>query len=333
MKTSLSLLILLLFLATFAAGLAYLFERRFEPGQVYPPHSSLRADRLGTAILYESLERLPGVSVRRDFRGFRRPPPGRGTTWIHLGVRADDLRALEHRAAEAIERFLGDGGRLVIALSAKGPWPPARKSPPEEEAGGEAPERVSFEARWGVRFGAVPIARRARGDGGPVAVCRRSEGLPRAILWRAQTVLEDLEGSWEVIYERDEKAVLAERRSGRGTLVLAADSFVATNAAMVEERYPDLLAWLVGPSRHVVFEEAHLGLYAPPHAEEEVHDVAGRDSAAGFVNLLRRNIPEDRLVEACIAEWKKTFGCGGLASARSLRRLAALEDVEKALRG
>ena len=34
--------------------------------------------------------------------------------------------------------------------------------------------------------------------------------------------------------------------------------------------------------------------------------VAGKEAAAGFVNLLRRNVPERDVLKVCFAEWKKS---------------------------
>jgi hypothetical protein len=131
-------------------------------------------------------------------------------------------------------------------------------------------------------------------------------------------------------------------------MIFATDSYFTSNEAMLDDRHAELLAWLVGPNRHVVFDEAHFGIVdapgiaalarkyrlhgviaaslilaalfiwknavslAPsPEADSLQDDVLGRDSAAGFVSLLRRNIKSDRLLDVCIAEWSKTFAQGG----------------------
>jgi hypothetical protein len=109
-----------------------------------------------------------------------------------------------------------------------------------------------------------------------------------------------------------------------------------------------LLAWLIGANQHIVFDEAHFGVVetpgvamlmrkyrlhglaagllllaglfiwknasrlVPPHAEPDRPDyIAGKDSAAGFVNLLRRSIPPRDLLTVCFAEWKKSTGPAG----------------------
>ena len=74
MKKHFPILVLLGCTAAFAFGLVQLFQLRFEVGDVYPPYSSLRSDPLGAMAFYESLEKLPGVSVRRDFNANNRMP-------------------------------------------------------------------------------------------------------------------------------------------------------------------------------------------------------------------------------------------------------------------
>jgi hypothetical protein len=57
--------------------------------------------------------------------------------------------------------------------------------------------------------------------------------------------------------------------------------------------------------------------------------VAGRDSAAGFVNLLRRSIPSAEVLSVCFAEWKKARGHGRAdLNARTERMAAAIAEEE-----
>src|SRR5262249_17870807 len=149
-------------------------------------------------------------------------------------------------------------------------------------------------------------------------------------------------------YARGTNAVVIERAWGPGTLVMATDSYFVSNEAMRKERHPELLAWLVGQNKEVVFDEAHLGIVetpgvgtlirkyrlqwpllglillaalfiwknsvslAPPYSAEQRQEyVAGKEIAAGFVNLLRRNIPSRDVLKVCFVEWKKSFPSGG----------------------
>jgi len=46
--------------------------------------------------------------------------------------------------------------------------------------------------------------------------------------------------------------------------VLAADSYFTSNEALLHERHPKLLAWLVGAGTRAVFDETHLGVAENP---------------------------------------------------------------------
>src|SRR5437764_13443906 len=116
MKRHFPTIILALVAVIFAAGLLQLFRLRFAEGDVYPEYSSLRADPLGTMAFCESLEKIPGLSVRRDFSAENRLPEGRETTYLHLAARTFDWRSLPEDVVREIEGFVARGGRLVITF-------------------------------------------------------------------------------------------------------------------------------------------------------------------------------------------------------------------------
>lgn len=112
------------------------------------------------------------------------------------------------------------------------------------------------------------------------------------------------------------------------------------------DRATGLIAALVGNKATVIFDETHLGVTENPgvatlirkyqmqgvvfalmvvaaffvwhnavafvpRRQEEIdreEAVQGVDASAAFVSLLRRNIPVDKIVATCLAEWKRSFG-------------------------
>ena len=136
-----------------------------------------------------------------------------------------------------------------------------------------------------------------------------------------------------------------EVKSGKGTLVLLHNCYWVSNEALLRNRNPDLLAEIIGPSQRIIFDESHLGvqesgslmalarkygltgfalavlltlaLYLwknstsllPPLAENDFADgpVRGRDSNAGFVNLLRRSVPHASLIDTAYEQWRTTI--------------------------
>lgn len=147
--------------------------------------------------------------------------------------------------------------------------------------------------------------------------------------------------AWKTLATVEDKPVLAERRIGHGSIVVASDSYFATNQALLFDPVPEFLAWLIGDARVVIFDETHLGTEETPGimtlarryrlhgffiggillfalfvwqsssslvpAQEgtgaEARTVAGQGASAGLVSLLRRGVPRSRLLHACLDQW------------------------------
>ncbi|MEQ2006586.1 MAG: DUF4350 domain-containing protein [Limisphaerales bacterium] len=177
-------------------------------------------------------------------------------------------------------------------------------------------------------------------------------------------------GPWRTNYSRVELPVVIERDFGRGSLVFCADSYPFSNEALRKDRQTALLAWLLGANRRVVFDETHLGVenqpgvatlarryrlhglfgglfvlallfvwkngtsLVPPHDEDGIEiggHVAGKDSASGFVNLLRRSIPAPVLLSACFAEWRKSHSHWKSHLGPKSQRMEAVVQAQEAL--
>jgi hypothetical protein len=382
MKKHLPIVLILACAAAFVFGIVQLFKLRFEVGDVYPAYSSLRSDPLGAMAFYESLDKLPGLSVRRDHSSANKLPGGKDTTYLHLATRTLEWSWLPEELWKEIDAFLLNGGRLAITFhpetarpfrpfAGQTPTgnPPGQKQNKKKklrDAEGRPFEVVTLKERWGVEFG---YRRLDVGDSDsyePAEVENRSGlPLPEFLAWHSATVFTNLDNSWRAIYARGTNPVVIERRFGRGSVVMATDSYFLSNEAMREDRHADFLAWLVGPSRHVIFDEAHHGIMdasgvatlirnyrlhglaagllvlaalfiwknsaslVPPHADEKAADyVAGKDAAAGFVNLLRRNIPARDVLSVCFAEWTKSLYQGRYYTISAVSDAQAVMEAE-----
>ena len=358
MKRYFPILILLGCLAVFALGIAYLFELRFEAGDVYPPYSSLRSDPLGTMALYESLDKMPGLAVSRDFRQSDTLPEEPQTIYLHLGGEPFEFEWMPDEEYRSIENYMARGGRLVITFypqtegfwSNEGTNSPANKKMTKSKDGKKDQDSedaeshwTPFEDKWGFHTGFEKLE--PDGDNyAPATVYNQTDlALPDALNWHSGIIFTNLAHEWRVIYARDGNAVLIERQFGRGSVVIASDSYLLSNEAMLKDRHADLIAWLIDSGKNVVFDEAHFGIVqspgvaalmrkyrlqglaagllllaglfvwkhsfslVPPLTEERVERfVAGKDSATGFTNLLRRCIAPRDLLATCFGEWKKS---------------------------
>ncbi|EEF60992.1 DUF4350 domain-containing protein [Pedosphaera parvula] len=408
MNRKFTLIILLVCALTFLLGIAQLFKLRFEGGDVYPEYSSLRPDPLGTSAYYESLERVPALSVRRDYTTTDELPTGRNVAYLHLAGSSSDWAEIPQSTFNEIQSFLMRGGRLVVAFFPETEKPyesvykrdgqkQTKSDSKKEQPSDSKPEdkdkdtseskhdkhakkpkkyddelglsyrNVSLKERWGVEFKFKPLVQN-EGAYEPVTVVNDEEpSLPKSISWHSGLVFTNLPSSWHTVYSQGNSPVLIERKFGPGSVVFSTDSYFLSNEALQKERHAELLAWLIGPAHEVVFDEAHLGItqdagvatlmrqyhlhglvlgllllaglfiwknsfsLVPIHETSSAEAyVAGKDSGAGFVNLLRRNINARDLIKICQAEWKKSQPKDKFAEAR-LQRVTEFINAESSL--
>lgn len=338
------------------AAFYQLLGLQFERGNVYASHSSYRSDPRGTRALYEALEAVPGMAVSRNLQpiGDAQFPPG-STVIIAGAATSDDPKYI----VEAIERVALNSGRVVIAFhfvsALENPFVAEDDPEVEEEEEEEDPPTpprdhslapISIEARWNFKYLRSPLAQT---EGRVELHAERigdDEALPLSISWHSDLGFGELGPEWRTVYSSHGEAVIIERSWGQGTLVLLGDSYLLTNEAMRSERHPALLAWLLGSSNKVVFDETHLGtverlgvaslirryrleglliamaltlalvvwrnsasLVPKREADEATRYqvLRERDLASGLTNLLRQSVPQSNIVDVCLNEWRRTF--------------------------
>ena len=374
-------IILLVVIAAFLAGVAHLFLLRFEAGDSYPVYSSLRADPLGSKALYESLGSLEGTTVSRNYQPLSKLAQHSDATLFLFGMPASALNGMRKEEALALESFALGGGRLVLLLYPEKPKAgPSQRTQncgstekgggeekgPEKDAAGNGPEKkrddrydagyLAPAERWKIGIAREELSAGADGDRrmNAVPAAPETHGLSAPLSWHSALRFEGLGPEWRALYELDGKPVVIERAYGKGTIVLASDSWFISNEALVKERTASLLAWLAGPNSAVIFDETHFGIQESPgvaalgrkyrlqglfagllllaalfiwknatslvppgegRPERSEGARAGRDSLAGLAGLLRRTIPQSDILAACVEEWKRTSRKGARDSA------------------
>ena len=351
-RRPLLILALLIVLGGFGYGLVQLFNLRFASGDVYPAYSSLRADPLGCRVYFDSLAELRSEKVHRFLQLPEKLPDGQGVTLFVFGLPWSEMTA-EPGEYKALESFIQRGGRLVVTLypelarprlfaSGAGTNAPVFKRA-SRRADDDAPEPINLREKWGFGYEYIPTTRSGF-TFAPVGVKRIQPGpFPENMTWHSALVFTNLDFPWRVIYARGHDPVMIERQQGAGSIVLATDSYFVSNEAMREERAADLLAWLAGTDREILFNETHLGVQENPgiatlarryglhggaiallalaalfiwkssvsflpRAKEAfaAEPVLGRESSAGFENLLRRGIAQKNLLQTSLDEWHKS---------------------------
>ncbi len=245
--------------------------------------------------------------------------------------------------------------------------PPAREREEREsrESSGDNKRTVvDLKQLWGVDLKERMLFER----GDDLGATRVMAGdLPATVPWKSDVYFKAEQGvEWRTIYQRGGEAVLVERQLGRGSIVLAADSYFVSNEALQANRATSLLTWMIGPHSRVLFDENHLGvelqpgvaalarryglaeafftllllaalfvwqrmaLFVPP--PEEVREVTlSYQPAAGLEALLRRSVPPTELAAVCVEEWKRTARPGDVAKAAAVTASAPKNTSAAAL--
>ena len=123
---------------------------------------------------------------------------------------------------------------------------------------------LSLKEQWGVTFAFAEEPAEKADRFSDDLFQNHGSGLPQTISWHTALYFDDLDDFWRVVYTANGRPVVIERSYGKGSLVLLADSFFLSNEALRSERHPELLAWTLGESANVVFDETHLGIFKQP---------------------------------------------------------------------
>jgi len=223
---------------------------------------------------------------------------------------------------------------------------PAKGENPSLKIGAAEDQFFSLREKWGIGFNFIAnLPVKGKKYLTLDAVARRS-GLPTAVSWHTNLFFDLLDDGWQTIYAVDGNPVIVERRLGSGTLVLCADSFFISNEALLSERHPQLLVWLLGGNGRIIFDETHLGIYkqpgvagllrqyrfqwffaalfllallfvwknavyfVPPRQDDlpsGADVVSEKDYTRGLIALLRRNVASNKILQVCGQEWQQTF--------------------------
>ena len=342
-----SVALLLIGAAAFLWAVIALFQIRFARGDIYPAYSTLRTDPLGAKAFFESLSRLDQFEVTRNEKPLDQFSAA-NTTLFCLG--ATGLSASE-KEIENLEQFVNRGGRLVITFYPQStdsflverPKPTPSPKPSPSASPEEAPPLVKFLStlevakRW--EFKTHTDKKLFKNPAQAV----EPTTVDQKISWHSALQFKDSASVWKIVYASGEFPVVIERAMGEGSIVLASDSYFASNEALRRERHAAFLSWLVGKNRRVMFDETHLGINESPGistlmrryhlggllaglivlavlaiwknsarllpaTEDQTQTdevIAGKDSFAGFVNLLRRNVTPPELLPLCLEQWTK----------------------------
>ncbi len=293
--------LLVVLIAGFAAGAMYLFGVQFAAGDVYPEYSSLRTDRSGTKLLFDSLSRLPGITTARNYMPLE-VLNGTGSTVLLLGLNPQSFGE-DADELQRIQQFAQTGNRVIVAMAVSSLT--------------GAPMALALGQEWHVRFGSDGRRGHARlyfseatdwtpleGSGSKMTAIERDFGNGSVVLFASSA---DFVNETSVEGSRLELVALAlgpyshivfdEQHLGiaeSGSFVGLARRFRLTGLALGLAICAALFLWRSASG------------FPPPRPAIRPSPLSARTSLSGLITLLRRHIPPAGLAAVCWQEWSAT---------------------------
>jgi hypothetical protein len=303
--------------ASLLAGLTFILQRHAQQAESYPAFSSYRTLPEGASILYAALGQSPSMNTSRNTRAVTTLSVSDAAI-LFLGM---EPASLAGETFTDMEQLAGKGNRVIVALQPSRYHFLQSKNATQEE----------ILKPWGIRLDFVPQPGLTEDEEDTL-----KSGWP---MYFGQA------NGWKTIREDNGHAVVIERVAGKGTLVLLANPYLTSNAAMIDDRQTTFLANLIGPVHQVIFDETHFGMeetgsiaalarryrlqglmlglvitaclfiwknaagFPPPldSGPAPKRGVMGEDSAEAFRNLLRRNVKTEDILSTCVQAWRKLY--------------------------
>lgn len=307
----------------FLGGLIALFNADFAAGEVYPEYSTLRADPSGAKLLFDSLARLPGVTVVRNFMPLQNLA-GNGATVVLLGLHGPDL--------DMIEKLAKSGARVVAAL--REDWKPDDK------------ESAAIFKQWQVQLAVDP----QKGHVIHLYFSHADGWRPMETAGTKLVAIERPFGKGTVALlagsgDFSNQSAAAEDRIEQVTAALGANSrivFDESHLGIAESgsvvglaRRFRMMGLAVGLAIcAALFIWRNASAFPVRQASSPVATLTGRTSAAGLLTLLRKHVPPRELTAACWREWlagrRREFSTDRVARAETIAQTMADRPLEAA---
>lgn len=264
----------------FCFSMANLFLLRFKTGDIYPPYSSFKTGPMGTKALFDSLALLDGINVTRSFVPAEQIKNPQNTSIIIAGLKSGPRLFVSQKEYEDIERLTNSGCRLIIALTPvlsscfENPSSKTDMKPPENQEektqkkktnDSQDPKPIDLFEKLG-----ITIHRTHFTEKGQYASPSTAATVPDSLTptpWQQAFWFKPNSPYWETIYSiQSEEPVIIEKKKilGNGSIVLLADAYIFSNESLKSDNNSELLSWLLGNKKRILFDEYHLGVQKNP---------------------------------------------------------------------
>ena len=315
-------------------GMLRLLGAQYTAGNFYPEYSSLRAAPKGTKLLFDSLGRLPGLRVTRNYLPLDYFQEAAAEVLV-LGLRPANLDA---PLLQRLEKIARSGNRVIAALVF------VREDP----IGGGTP----IEQAWHIRLAADPNPKHEH----PLSLSAGSEWKARMASAGKILAVERSFGSGSVLLLA-ESEIFTNETLIAGRLTEALGAIGSPRILVFDEQHFGIAESGSVVSLLMRFRLAGMALglillaglalwrytaaFPPRGPVNHAGDHTGRTSFEGLLALLRRHIPSHELAHACWEEWIKANRrevapeaareASGIAESAGTDALQALRAMKSAL--
>lgn len=355
-RERLALIAVLLLGAVFLFSLVRSVLRRTETTYNYPPYSSLNNGDEGTKAYFEALRSL-GYKSSRNYQPLRKLD-GTQADVFYAGPNLGAFRYSETNGLDEFERLAERGARIIVAFDADGivvkPHAGARTKDSSKHASAED----TLKKRWGIQ-----LAFTKRNVSKALSeFMSQLDSIP--VSWHFFSWAKD----WIPSQMKDDTPMFLERRFGKGSVLLIAESNLFTNRELLIHPDTRVLAAVPGYRREFIFDESHLGLedtgtvvglatahglqwmmlgfvvlavlyvwrsstsFVPPTAGRPETVVAGHDAHSALSNLLMQSVPKKSILGLVAEEWNRTLtrhrGLARKISSEELNHLRHVQAVD-----
>ena len=339
--------------ALFAYAGFQMIKVRSEVTGTYPEYSSFRADPKGYRILFETLSGFDTIRVERFLDSFEQLPSAAGKILLLAGLEPPSKTSSEQ--TKFFDNWMANGGTLVITFSSLQTERDQRnyKAGIGKEENSPLYMDVGGSENWGFR-----ILYSNPSLFSPL----QTNLFAKQFSWAGHLYIEPKQGDWEIMAKARDLPVVLQRKYGAGKLVLLADAYPLSNAALAAGRNAELVSWLFPQHSTVIFDESHFGIVnhpgvvslarrygldgalitilalaglylwasryrlrpAPKIRSDTNPAVRGIGGNEVFINLLRRTVSAKDLCATCLLIWKQKGPTNPVKQAR-------LEDLLSSL--
>jgi hypothetical protein len=300
MKTARAVPVALLLAAGFTWGVLHLLGAQFSAGDLYPEYSSLRSDPKGCKLLFDTLSRIPGISVGRNYAPleYLDETPG-AVLLLGLGVASADRDFIQQTQTLARR-----GNRVVAAMAFEDNEQPADHSPLEEQwhirltidpkPGNAHPLSFARADGWEIihREGSQILAVERVFGAGRVLLLAESGAFSNSSLisgGRLEQISEALGPVMRVTFDEAHFGI-----AESGSVVALIRRFRLTGLVFGLAIVLALALW------------KNTSVFPPRGETHDPQRYTGRTSSEGLMALLQRHVRSKDLVQTCWEEWLKS---------------------------